>query len=237
MLNLIRIKFGYYHMDDVRVGNGFVWETSQVYFNKAGSPNFSLSKGPWASHLDDCWADLLDDDFGPDANLLASLAMWMVSGDDPSSPVLERLRYANTLIAEAFSEPHDRIRLVRLVAALEALAVLAREDKSQGLARRCAFAAGWGDCSRAMQITEDVQYAYTVRNAVVHGDGPDSEEAISAFYPWSVTWRRFTLAFFACMPRLRAAIVPPMCGTFGGPSIGTSKTFLVSRRCLVSCDT
>jgi hypothetical protein len=25
VLNLIRIKFGFYHMDDVRVGNGFVW--------------------------------------------------------------------------------------------------------------------------------------------------------------------------------------------------------------------
>ncbi len=184
ILNLIRIKFGYYHTDDVRVGNGFVWETSQVrvYFDKAGSPNFSLSIGPWASHLDDCWADLFDDDFGPDANLLASLAMWMASGDDPSSPVLERLRYANALIAEAFSEPHDRIRLVRLVAALEALAVLTREEKSEGLARRCAFAGGWGDCGRALQIIEDVQHAYTVRNAVVHGDGPDNEDAISAFY-------------------------------------------------------
>lgn len=54
--------------------------------------------------------------------------------------LLDRLRYANTLIAEAFSEPHDRIRLVRLVAALEALAVLHREDKAEGLAWRCAFA-------------------------------------------------------------------------------------------------
>jgi hypothetical protein len=26
ILNLIRMKFGFYHMDDVRVGNGFVWE-------------------------------------------------------------------------------------------------------------------------------------------------------------------------------------------------------------------
>ncbi|WP_146006625.1 hypothetical protein [Bradyrhizobium forestalis] len=144
ILNLIRMKFGYHHMDDVRVGNGFIWETSQVrfYFDKVGSPNVSLSSGPRASHLDDRWANLFDDDFSPDGIYSHSLAMRMVSGDDPSSPILERLRYANALIAEAFSEPHDRIRLVRLVAALEALAVLPREEKSEGLAERCAFAGG-----------------------------------------------------------------------------------------------
>lgn len=184
VLNLVRLKFGYHHMDDVRIGNGFIWETSQVkvFFSEGGAAGFTLSSGPWASHLDDTWGDHFEDDFGPDAPLLASLAMWMVSGDDPSSPVLERLRYANTLIAEAFSEPHDRIRLVRLVAALEALAVLHREDKSEGLAWRCAFAGGWTDCGRAVQIVEDVLYAYSVRNAVVHGDGPKEGDAISAFY-------------------------------------------------------
>ena len=106
----------------------------------------------------------------------------MASGDDPHSPVLERLRYANALIAEAYSEPHDRIRLVRVVAALEALAALPREEKSQTLALRCAHAGGWADCSRAIEIVDDVSNAYAARNAIVHGDAPDNDDAISAFY-------------------------------------------------------
>lgn len=184
VLNLIRMKFGYHHMDDVRVGNGFVWEESQVRvnFGKDGTANFNLSRGPWASHLDDRWVDHFHDDVGMHAPLLASLAFWMVSGEDPLSPVLERLRYANTLIAEAFSEPHDRIRLVRLVSALEALAALPNEQKSESLAWRCAFAGGWTDCGAAVEIVDDVRYAYAVRNAVVHGDSPENDDAISAFY-------------------------------------------------------
>lgn len=33
-----------------------------------------------------------------------------------------------------------------------------------------------------MQIVEDVLHAYSVRNAVVHGDGANEADAISAFY-------------------------------------------------------
>lgn len=183
-LNLIRIKFGFHHMDDVRLGNGFVWETPQarVYFDDNGVANLTLSSGPWASHLQDDWTEVFDDDFGNSAPLLASLASWMVSGNDPQSPILERLRYANTLIAEAFSEPHNRIRLVRLVSALEALAVISGGKKSEGLAWRCALAGGWEDCARAVQIDDDVRYAYTIRNAIVHGDSAEEEDALSAFY-------------------------------------------------------
>jgi hypothetical protein len=196
-LNLIRIKFGFYHMDDVRIGNGFVWETSQVriYFDNKGSANLSLSRGPWASHLKDDWVEHFDDDVGGEASLFASLAFWIVSGNDPQSPVLERLRYANTLIAEAFSEPHDRIRLVRLVAALEALAVLSSEKKSDSLAWRCAFAGGWTDCGHAVQIVDDVRYAYAVRNAVVHGDSPENEDAISAFHRLERNLARIYIGF------------------------------------------
>jgi len=184
VLNLIRIKFGFSYTDDVRTGYGFVWETSRVsvYFDDQGSANLSLSYGTRASHLDDSWMDHFEEDFGGDKMLLSSLASWMATGDDPTSPVLERLRYANALIAEAYSEPHDRIRLVRLIAALEALAVLSREEKADSLAWRCAFAGGWGDCGRAVQIVDDVLHAYRVRNAVVHGDSPDNKVAIEAFY-------------------------------------------------------
>ncbi len=72
--------------------------------------------------------------------------------------VYRYLRGASLLGAAA---AHDRIRLVRLVAALQALAVLHREDKSERLAWRCAFAGRWIDCGRAVQIVEDVLYAYS----------------------------------------------------------------------------
>lgn len=184
VLNLIRMRFGYYHMDDVRVGGGFIWETkrAKVYFDEAGSANLSLSNGPWASHLHDGWVDDFTKALGNLVPLFAGLGRWMASGDSPTSPVLERLRYANALIAEAFSEPHDRIRLVRLVAALEALAVLPREEKTEGLAWRCALAGGWTDCGRAVEIVDDVRYAYQVRNAIVHGDGANSQDVSTAFY-------------------------------------------------------
>ena len=99
-LNLIRMKFGFHHMDDVRVGNGFVWETSQVrvYFDMDGAANFSLSRGPWESHLKDDWIEHFDADVCGEASMLANLGFWMISGNDPQSPVLERLRYANALI-------------------------------------------------------------------------------------------------------------------------------------------
>src|SRR3984893_11099808 len=59
------MKFGFYHMDDVRIGNGFVWERSRVYLDKAGFANLSLSRGPWASHLGNSWVEHFDDDFAP----------------------------------------------------------------------------------------------------------------------------------------------------------------------------
>ena len=75
-------------------------------------------------------------------------------------------------IAEAFSEPHDRIRLVRLVAALEALAALSSDKKADALASRCAFAGGWTDGGRAVQIVDDVT---KLRSAAKRRDvpGPD----------------------------------------------------------------
>ena len=184
VLNLIRIKFGFHHMDDVRTGNGFVWETTQVkaIIDRNGSAQLEMALGPWGSTFDDNWVNHFDSELAPHADLLASLALWMASGDAPLSPVLERLRYANALIAEAYSEPHSRIRLVRLVAALEALASLPKGEKSDAVVWRCAFAGGWTDCGIAVQIVDDMRRAYTARNAVVHGDPIDDDEILDAFY-------------------------------------------------------
>ncbi|WP_371419905.1 hypothetical protein [Tardiphaga sp.] len=184
VLNLIRIRFGFHHMDDVRIGNGFVWETSQVtvIFDKNGGANLGLSRGPWGSVLRDDWVNQFDKSLGSASRMLASLAAWLASGDDARSPVLERLRYANSLIAETYSEPHDRIRLVRMVSALEALASLPRENKAESLAWRCAFAGGRTDCGTATQIVNDVRHAYEIRSAIVHGDPVEDHDVGQAFY-------------------------------------------------------
>jgi hypothetical protein len=184
-------------MDDVRVGGGFIWETTRakIYLDEEGRANLSISKGPWGSILKDDWQHQFLEELGGLLGLFASLGYWISSGNDASSPVLERLRYANSLISEAYCEPHDRIRLVRMVAALEALAVLSREKKSESLAWRCAYAGGWQDCSSAVQIVDDILQAYTIRNAIVHGDGSPDEEVASAFHRLERNLHRIYVGF------------------------------------------
>ncbi|TGT44417.1 hypothetical protein [Mesorhizobium sp. M8A.F.Ca.ET.165.01.1.1] len=184
LLNLIRLAFRFGHTDDIRIGDGFIWEKSRasVYFDTHGTPQFAHSSGPWGSILEDNWKELLDDRVGHHQAIVASLAGWMASGTDAGSPILERLRYASALIAEAYSEPHDRIRLVRLISALEALALLPREEKAHGLALHSAWAGGWGEMDIANDIYDAVRGAYLVRNQIVHGDGPPESLVMQAFH-------------------------------------------------------
>ncbi|MBZ9959678.1 hypothetical protein [Mesorhizobium sp. BR1-1-14] len=184
LLNLIRLAFRFGHTDDIRIGDGFIWEKlrSSVYFDTHGSPQFAYSSGPWGSILEDNWTQLLNDRVGHHQAIVASLAGWFASGADAGSPILERLRYASALIAETYSEPHDRIRLVRLISALEALALLPREEKAHGLALHSAWAGGWGEMDVANEIYDAVRGAYLVRNQIVHGDGPPESLVMQAFH-------------------------------------------------------
>jgi hypothetical protein len=183
LLNFVRMLFGFNETDDIRVGGGFVWERtrSRLIIKTDGEAWLSTSYGPYGTHLDDLWATVFDRELSPHRRTMASLLTWLTSGDGYRAPVLERLRYAHRLIAEAYSEPNDAIRLVRTVSALEGLALTPAHDKAHQLARRCACVGGWGDPARAVDIYDRVQNAYHWRSAVVHGDGPPDTDVKAAF--------------------------------------------------------
>lgn len=182
-LNLIRMLFRRYHTDDIRIGNGFKWEIKQssVRLTPDGNAFFSSSRGPWGTHLDDSWTEHFDHGLGYYSQMLASYAYWLTAGVDVRNPVYERMRYAAQLVAEAYAEPHDHIRLVRVVSALEALSLIHGADKAHNLGLYCAYAGAWGDGAKACAIYDAVRGAYTLRSAVVHGDGPPANQVRAAF--------------------------------------------------------
>ncbi|MCF1491799.1 hypothetical protein GOZ83_13675 [Agrobacterium vitis] len=183
-LNMIRLVFGYYHTRNIKLSGGYIWDqaATKLMIQENGRASFSSSSGPWGSHLDDNWTDVFTDRLGFMSGTIASLCALLASGEYAGTPILERQRYAHQLIAEAYCEPHDHIRLVRLVSALEALAMLEKTEKKQSLALSCAQAGGWADPSAANEIYEAVMAAYAVRNRIVHGDGAPAGEINRAFY-------------------------------------------------------
>lgn len=143
-----------------------------------------------------------DQDLRSMAPLLASFVSWLASGRHLGSPTVERLRYANLLIAEAYCEPSNYLRLVRLISALEAMAVIRGMDKAHELAVRCASVGGWSECDTANEIYDAVRNAYHWRNMVVHGDAPAEADVRKAFSSWSATLFGFLSAFSAFFPEL-----------------------------------
>ena len=183
-LNLVRMMFNHSTTKNIRIGGGFSWETKQasLIVSPDREAHFSSSAGPWGSVLDGTWTDQFDESLGWFSQNLGSYALWLLSGTSTRDPILERLRYANTLIAEAYSEPHDHFKLVRVISALEALMVLGGQDKAHNLALNCAYVGGWGDHAAAVQIYDAVRDSYRLRSAVVHGDGAASSDVRGAFY-------------------------------------------------------
>jgi hypothetical protein len=182
-LNLIRMYFRFYHTDDIRIGGGYIFESerSSLYFTEKGEAFFTSARGPFGTHLDDSWTERIDYALGQMLPMFGSYLDWFVGGNSPGSPVLERIRYASALIAEAYSEPHDHIRLVRLISALEAFALVGNTDKAYQLSLTCGLVGGRGDVFIFNGIFDAVKAAYRVRNAIVHGDRPEEREVQSAF--------------------------------------------------------
>ncbi|RJG46446.1 hypothetical protein [Mesorhizobium sp. DCY119] len=179
LLNLVRMTFTFQVTERIKLAGGFIWDESSTFLmiSPSGGIGLSSQDGPWGSHLDNDWTCEVDRQLGASRGYLSSLAALLTSGKYPTSPILERLRYANQLISEAYCEPHDHIRLVRIVSALEALALVDGNEKARPVAVRCACAGGWSDTAHAMRIFEAVSQAYHWRNAIVHGD-PSPPEAI-----------------------------------------------------------
>jgi len=183
LLNLIRMFFGYDAMDDVRIGDAYVWQTTRSTMRLTPGDEILLSTsiGGGISHLQDDWVEAFDKRLGHFARLLADVVTWHTLGDDRPDPLLERLTYFNRLVAEAYAEPHHPIRLVRLTAALEALTLVGDRDKAHNLAHRCGCTGGCGDPSAYCEIYDAVREAYRWRNAVVHGDAPTHVDVMRAF--------------------------------------------------------
>lgn len=183
-LNIVRLVFGYYHTRNIKLAGGFIWDetAAKLMMTDSGSAYLSTSGGPWGSHLEDSWVEIFESRVGFNSGTIASLCALIASGEQAGTPILERQRYAHQLIAEAYCEPHDHIRLVRLVSALEAIAVLEKSEKRQSLALNCAQAGGWADPGAANNIYEAVMAAYGVRNKIVHGDGAPIDEINRVFY-------------------------------------------------------
>lgn len=183
LLNMIRMFFGYDAMDDVRIGDGFIWQQTRpaLRLTTDGYICLSTTLGGGRSHLEDGWTEPFDRNLGHFARLLSDVVTWHTVQDGRSNPLLERLTYFNRLISEAYAEPHHPIRLVRLMAALEALTLVGDKDKAHNLAHRCGCTGGSGDPEAYCGIYDAVREAYRWRNAVVHGDAPGHGEVMRAF--------------------------------------------------------
>jgi hypothetical protein len=210
VLNLVRMLFGFSRTSRIRLAGDFAIETnrSSLILHPSGDTWISTGTGGMASVIEDGWLAVFDDHLGPFALTLSSYAMWLVSGTHSGNPVTERLRYAHALIAKAYCEPADRIRLVRLVSALEALALLDGADKAHQLASRCASAGGWGDCGKAVNIFDDVKEAYRWRNAVVHGDAPKNSEVRLAFFQLERHLMDICLGFMVLFAEISSDVRP-----------------------------
>jgi hypothetical protein len=204
LLNLIRMFFGYDVMDDVRIGDGFVWQTSRstMRITRDDFICLSTSMGGGVSHLEDNWVEPFDRHLSHFARLFSDIVTWHTVHDGRPDPLLERLTYFNRLIAEAYGEPHHPIRLVRLIAALEALTLVGSKDKSHDLAHRCGCTGGSGDPHRYCEIYDAVREAYHWRNAVVHGDAPSPAAVMGAFR----RLERYLLDIYIGLLLLHAAI-------------------------------
>lgn len=204
MLNIFRMYFGFQTMDDVRIGNGFIWQSkrSSLRLTKTGNIWLSSSFGGNGSFLESGWEAQLSRDLCGFAMLLASTVTWPTVNNGRPDPMFERLIYFNRLIAEAYGEPHDPIRLVRLISALEALSLVGSRDKAHNLAHRCGAAGGWGDAHVYCKIYDAVREGYRWRNAVVHGDAPPVAEVRGAF----LGIERHLIAIYQGMLSLHAGI-------------------------------
>ena len=141
-------------------------------------------------HVKEGWAEDFMTTYGPYHDMLASLAARLVAGARPTDPLIERIRYANQLITESYLEPYQRIRLVRIISALEALTVLPRRAKAETLAERCSAAGSMGCRAQEEEIKKHMRAAYKLRSDVVHGDAPDegaAAKALSELEPFLLT--------------------------------------------------
>ncbi len=182
VLNIFRMSFTYGATKWMKLAGESIWDETwtAVMIGDNDAVGYRAGQGPWGSHLQDGWVQVFNEREGVYNWLFASYLDLITGHNIPGSPITLRILYSSRLIAEAYCEPHDHIRLVRLVSALETLAVLDGE-KSDELARRCGLAGGWSSHEYREEIEAAVSEAYKRRNAIVHGDPEKMQDYQSAF--------------------------------------------------------
>lgn len=181
-LNLLRIIAPHRMGPRIRLAGDSRPETEQAFLTLSndGQLGGSLREGGEGAILPDDWPTVLLRCLGEAKPMVDALAARLVSGAPITDSVTERIRYADQLFTEAFQDSSPRLALVKMVSALESLAVLPRQRKRQTLEVRCALACGEGDLDYMRNVRRVVGQAYRIRNDVVHGDAPDPLKASRA---------------------------------------------------------
>lgn len=182
VLNTIRLWLPHRDASEIRLAGARRPERSQsalrIDIDDTIHPSRNL-KFEGAS-IEASWIAQLNDTLEPLMEMLSSIASVFASPKSSSHPVVDRLRYANQLISEAYSDDSVRIRVVKLVSALEALAVLPKDEKADTLAKRCSIAISSTAPGSENAVRDTVLRLYKERNQVVHGD------SISDLTAWAV---------------------------------------------------
>lgn len=209
-LNMIRMVFGFARTDRMRLAGNFHASNnlSSLVLKLDGEASLATGTGSMPSVLEDSWQLEFFRCLGPYATLVSSFISWLAAGTHAGNPIIERLRYANVLLAEAYCEPSDLIRLVRLTSALEAVALLEGRDKAHNLAVRCASVGGCGIGRDAVQIYDAVKQAYALRNAVVHGDAPQVSDVRMAFSSLEAHVLRIFVGFLTIFSEIHSDVRP-----------------------------
>ena len=162
--------------------------TPSLVVTKAGDPHQTLA-GPRSEYIPLRGGD--DEEvvksLTPDRNLIGSIIQGMTNGSLSKSAALRQIDYASFLISSAYAQTSVRIMLVNVVSALEALACLKGNGKSEQLSNRCkSIPYGLSDEDRET-VEKAVRQAYTARTDVVHGDAHEERQywlKDRALEPW-----------------------------------------------------
>ena len=201
-LNVLRLFMGLYHCEGLRLAGDFEFRERGAHLIIQEGPQLYISTSyAWrGTHASEEWFEKFKKECAPVKFMVGTLCDLIASGDMPDSPAVKRIEYAHVLLAEAYSEPNDLIRVVRLCGALEALALISGTAKKHALATLSAHAASYGDEQYYSEVFQRVTKLYDIRNSVVHGDYPSDSSARGAF-------ERIDPYLFLVIMRLTARIV------------------------------
>lgn len=183
-LNIIRMAYRISKTGLIRLSSDYRYEPKviKLSIDCNGDPNYQMSDGFNGVHIDEESLLCMFNELSPYAVSIVTYIEWFVSGEEPNNPIIERIRYFSELISEACTEPNIKIKLIRMISALECITLLDGKDKAHNLALYCSYLGGYGNAKTANEIYDQVKFAYTVRSQIVHGENPISNDVNRAFY-------------------------------------------------------